>query len=58
MRLPGASAVLDTVKLAVPADDRVAVPSVVEPVTSRTVPDGLAAPEAAFTVTRTVAAVP
>ena len=48
----------ESVKRAVPAADSVAVPSVVEPFTSRTVPVGLAAPDAGFTVTLTVAAVP
>ncbi len=41
-----------------PVDVSVAVLSVVDPVTSRTLPDGLAVPEAAFTVALTVAAVP
>ena len=57
-RVPGASAVLATVRVAVPAEVSVAELSVVEPASSVTVPVGLAAPEAAFTVTFTAAAVP
>ena len=48
----------ESVKLAVPAADRVVVASVVEPFTSRAVPVGLAVPEAGLTVALTVAAVP